>query len=1058
MAPACDPARNMKASSFLALFTSALCLGVRPATAADSPPDFLNETPQQRAQRMAWFNDARFGLFIHWGVYSVPAGEFVSTKDGVSKTNLGFGEWYLEESKMPVSQYEKFADQFNPVKFDARAWVAAAKNAGMKYLVITSKHHDGFGLWDSKTSDWDIMRTPFQRDILKELAAACEAADIRFCLYHSIMDWHHPDWGTRRAYNDLAPATAPDMDRYTGYMKSQLKELLTGYGNLGILWFDGEWESPWTHERGVDLYNFVRGLQPEIIVNNRVGKGRSGMQGMDKGQGVGDYGTPEQEIPATGFGKGVAWESCMTMNGHWGYNKNDHNWKSTQTLIRNLIDCASKGGNYLLNVGPTSEGLIPTPSLERMAEIGAWMKVNGEAIYGTTASPFSKQLTWGRCTQKTLSRNTTEGLRGGEVLAGVAGTTGADSRLYLFVYDWPKDGKLQLTGLANQPVKATLLASGVPLEVSGAENIVSIAVPAAAPDKNASVIALDLKGAPEVVTLDPYEHETKEQRDARMAWFRDARFGMFIHWGVYAVPAGTYNGKQIGGIGEWIMNRGKIPMAEYQAYAKEFNPTNYDADAWVKLAKEAGMKYIVITSKHHDGFTLFDSKASDWNVAKATPYGKDLLAPLAAACRKYGLKLGFYYSQAQDWNNGGSAAGGKWDKAQEHSMDDYIDKVAAPQVKEILTKYGEFPAILWWDTPTDMNKERADKLIPLLKLKPGIVHNNRLGGGYKGDTETPEQYIPATGYPGGRDFEVCMTMNDTWGFKSYDDKWKSVETLLRNLIDIASKGGNYLLNVGPTADGRIPDESIERLKAVGAWMKVNGDAIYGTTASPFKRLPWGRCTKKLTSGGATLYLSVFNWPADGRLVVPGLKNAVESAKLLATGSNLAAAVTPEGVVITVPTTAPDAIASVVALKIKGAPEVGVAPIIQESDGSVRLMASEAELRGGLQYESGGGKDNIGYWTNPADTASWTFKVDRPGQFKVMAETAAQGPGKFVVSVGASQVAGTAPDTGDYTKFKRANLTGTLDIPAAGNVTLTVRPVKEGWSPINLKSLTLTPAK
>ena len=187
--------------------------------------------------------------------------------------------------------------------------------------------------------------------------------------------------------------------------------------------------------------------------------------------------------------------------------------------------------------------------------------------------------------------------------------------------------------------------------------------------------------------------------------------------------------------------------------------------------------------------------------------------------------------------------------------------------------------MLWWDTPTDMNKERAEKLLPLLKLKPGIIHNNRLGGGYKGDTETPEQFIPATGFPG-RDWETCMTMNDTWGYKSYDHNWKSAETLIRNLVDIASKGGNYLLNVGPTSEGLIPAPSVERLKEIGQWMKVNGEAIYGTTASPFKRLPWGRCTKKLTSDGAILYLHVFNWPADGQLLVPGLKNAAQRAYVL----------------------------------------------------------------------------------------------------------------------------------------------------------------------------------
>ena len=256
-----------------------------------------------------------------------------------------------------------------------------------------------------------------------------------------------------------------------------------------------------------------------------------------------------------------------------------------------------------------------------------------------------------------------------------------------------------------------------------------------------------------------------------MKWWREARFGMFIHWGVYSVPAGTYKDKKISGIGEWIMNNGKIPVAEYKAYAKEFNPVNYNPDEWVRLAKEAGMKYIVITSKHHDGFALFDSKVTDWDIVDATPYGKDLLKPLAQACKKHGIKLGFYYSQAQDWNHaGGAANGGHWDPAQDGDMNEYIQKIAAPQVREILTNYGDI-AVLWWDTPTDMTRQRADMLQPLIELQPGIITNNRLGGGYPGDTETPEQFIPATGFKD-RDWETCMTMNNTWGYKSYDNSWK----------------------------------------------------------------------------------------------------------------------------------------------------------------------------------------------------------------------------------------------------------------------------------------------
>src|SRR5437879_9612473 len=289
--------------------------------------------------------------------------------------------------------------------------------------------------------------------------------------------------------------------------------------------------------------------------------------------------------------------------------------------------------------------------------------------------------------------------------------------------------------------------------------------------------------------------ESQQEHDARVKWWREARFGLFIHWGIYSVPGGTYQGKQIPGIGEWIMNHGKIPVAEYATYAGQCKRVKFSAYAWVGLATGAGMKYIVITSKHHDGFAMFQSKASSYNVVDATPFKRDVIKEMAEACQRQGMKLGLYYSQAQDWHHpGGAANGGHWDKAQDGSMDEYLDKIAVPQVREILSNYGPI-AVLWWDTPTDMTPERAAKLFALTKIQPGIVTNNRLGGGFGGDLSTPEQSIPATGIPG-KDWEVCMTMNDTWGFKSYDHNWKSTEDLIRKLADIGSKGGNFLLNVG----------------------------------------------------------------------------------------------------------------------------------------------------------------------------------------------------------------------------------------------------------------------
>ncbi|MGA2542973.1 MAG: alpha-L-fucosidase [Verrucomicrobiota bacterium] len=452
--------------------------------------------------------------------------------------------------------------------------------------------------------------------------------------------------------------------------------------------------------------------------------------------------------------------------------------------------------------------------------------------------------------------------------------------------------------------------------------------------------------------------ETKTERDARMAWWREAKFGMFIHWGVYSVPAGFYHDKPVPGIGEWIMNRGKIPMAEYQSFARQFNPAKFNAEQWVKIAKDAGQKYIVITSKHHDGFAMFDSKASDWNIMKATPFGRDPLKELAAACQKEGIKLGFYYSQAQDWNNGGAASGGKWDPAQQHDMDDYIDKVAVPQVEEILTHYKPFPAVLWWDTPNNMNPEREQKLYDTVqKLRPDIIMNNRLGGRFKGDTETPEQTIPAQGFPG-RDWETCMTMNDTWGYKRDDTNFKSTATLIRNLCDIASKGGNYLLNVGPTSEGLIPQPEVDRLKEVGAWMKVNGEAIYGTSPTIFGAeagsfsatqtnrqgrptfIPaWDwRCTTK----AGKIYVHIFKWPA-GQIELPGVKGQVTAAWLLAGAKSRPPKIQPgehagflmvkaaaggephllklqqtaQAVTVQLPEKAPAAIASVLCLQVKG---------------------------------------------------------------------------------------------------------------------------------------------
>jgi alpha-L-fucosidase len=405
------------------------------------------------------------------------------------------------------------------------------------------------------------------------------------------------------------------------------------------------------------------------------------------------------------------------------------------------------------------------------------------------------------------------------------------------------------------------------------------------------------------------------QNDLKMQWWKEAKFGMFIHWGVYSVTAGRWGDNTT--YGEWVMHSAKIPRAEYAELAKKFNPTRFNAEEWVKLAKDAGQKYIVITSKHHDGFAMFDSEASSYNIVDATPFKRDILKELAEECRKQDMKLGFYYSQAQDWYHPGGAVSGdvQWDDTHKGDMNQYIEEIAIPQVKEILANYGDV-AVLWWDTPKNMTKEMAQKLADLTKPYPNLITNNRLGAGMGGDLETPEQFVPATGFPG-RNWEVCMTMNGHWGYNAYDERWKSTADLLQKLIDIASKGGNFLLNVGPDQYGIIPEVCQQNLRELGKWLQLNGEAIYGTQASPFPYLSYGRATRK----GQKLYLHVFDWPENGKLILP-FSNKVNRAYLLAdSNTNLKITAGKENSTIQLPAYAPDPVASVIAVEFEGNPVV-----------------------------------------------------------------------------------------------------------------------------------------
>ena len=541
-----------------------------------------------------------------------------------------------------------------------------------------------------------------------------------------------------------------------------------------------------------------------------------------------------------------------------------------------------------------------------------------------------------------------------------------------------------------------------------------------------------------------------------LAWWREARFGMFIHWGLYAIPAGVWEGEEVPGIGEWIMLRKRIPRQRYAELARSFNPVGFDARAWVELAVQAGMRYLVITAKHHDGFALFRSPCCPYNVVDATPFARDPLSELARECAAAGIKLGLYYSQDQDWHDPDGSRN-DWD-FDEGSKDfaAYLERKVKPQLRELLTQYGPI-GLIWFDTPYTISREHSIALRDFVhRLQPDCLVSGRIGNdvgdyGSLGDNQIPAGRVRA-------DYETPATLNDTWGYKSTDHNWKPVSTLLLLLIDLASKGVNYLLNVGPTAAGVIPEPSAARLRALGAWMAVNGQAIYGTGGSPF---PYEHDSLRMTCKPGRLFIHLLR-PQAGPLVVHGLRSRVTGAEVLGLDAPVDAVQdrTDAGGIDRLTLTLPDLSAvehvPVVALRLDGDGAAAADELtVQQPDGAIHLHAhlAEAARAPGSTLELLSNGMTAG-WMDTASSLSWRVRVSRPGSFTVTViaapvhGTEQVTPHEVEVSAGAGRAAAGVLGSGLRLASPRAQYfpefgtpIGHVSVAEAGVHTFTLRAAK-----------------
>ena len=983
------------------IYTWLLCITL--ITAQAQPADTTS---------LSWFRNAKFGLFLHWGLYSQTAGDWKGHP-------AQGGEHFMLYERIPLKEYARIADNFNPTEFDARQWAETARKAGMRYVIITAKHHDGFAMYNSPSSSYNIVTcTPWGKDPMKELAEACRREGLKFGFYYSLgRDWEDPDvptnWPVKAGRSNTWDYPDEDAKRLPAYIerkvKPQLRELLTHYGPIDFLWFDTP--ELVTREQSLEIRKLIHSLQPQCLINSRIGNG------------MGDYSIVEQKL--TGQIDNRPWEACLTIGKNWCYNRYDTVYKKPDVMIRHLTDIVSKGGNLLLNVGPDGKGRFPALAGPGLKAFGQWLALYGEAIYGTR--PWR---TYGENYDRHVQEEKNEKEFHDAVYDGTPQEiipdfryTQKDHAVYVIVRHvkaasfllssfYPSDNIVSVESIdTRQPVRWKLTDRGLQIEQDTAPQRFPVYVLKVNMDHETTSgdeqgLETGTASAEEDYAIrkqtESWWPQSMENHDKRMAWWRKARFGCFVHWGVYAQAGGTWKGKHTLGYSEHLMRQQRIPLQEYtDSLIRPFNPTAFDADQWMKLARDAGMRYFIITAKHHDGFAMFPSDAYPYDI-RMTKMETEPMAELARAARKYGIRFGFYYSHAFDWehpdapgndweyeNPGGDKLlyGAEWWRENPAFVErarKYVDQKAIPQLAELIHRY--HPDILWFDTPHKLPLSENLRILQFIReTDPDIIVNGRLArnekqqfGDYNSTGDRAAFFFPEKG-----DWESIPTTNESYGYNENDHSHKPASHFIRLLASATARGGNILMNVGPKGNGAIDEPDLNILRQMAQWMALNDCSVHEVGPSGLPAQSWGETTLR----GDSLFLHVFQYPADGKLFLSGMNASIKEASFLASGEKIKTKrINDSDWLLQLPQGEMKCADTVIVVRKKGTIIPTDTRLLDEHIPNI-LLAFDARLCGeGWQHGDGKvARNYLSNWTSEDMKISWSVKNNKTARFEMILE-------------------------------------------------------------------------